>query len=299
MAINRNPKNTTEAPPAVASMNPDNFVSAGLMDDFDGLVTKVRLVPWDYNGNIDHHVLGVAVTIKPEDGDEFVQTYSCGELDQFVPSMDGRTPVDLENGQGEELEGIFALKVGKKDGLNNNTNWAHFIGALIDAGFDKSKLTASVDFLEGTFGHWNRVPQKKRSGITVNRGPEDQSKQRNNDILVITELKAAPASTGKASAKPAAKSAPSKPAPAKTQAAPAATNGAGESLDDRLAAAVTEAVLASDEGLPKSKLAKVAIDNFSGPEKAKAIKRVQEADFLNSSDTWTFDVESATLYSNA
>ena len=50
----------------VASMNPDNFVSGGLMDDFDGVITKARFAPWDYDGKIDHHVLAVAVSITPK-----------------------------------------------------------------------------------------------------------------------------------------------------------------------------------------------------------------------------------------
>ena len=44
----------------VASMNPDNMLAAGLKSDFDGLITKVRLCPWDYDGKLDHHVLAVA-----------------------------------------------------------------------------------------------------------------------------------------------------------------------------------------------------------------------------------------------
>ena len=98
---------TKKAAAKVASMRPDEMVAGGLMDDFNGTITKARLVPWDYNGNLDHHILALALTIQPEEGDEFVQHYSTGaELDEFVPSMDGEEPVDLENGEGEELEGI-------------------------------------------------------------------------------------------------------------------------------------------------------------------------------------------------
>jgi hypothetical protein len=260
-------------------MNPDNMTS-GLKDDFDGEVLKARLIPWDYDGKIDHHILAVALTIKPDDEKEpFVQPYSCGELDNFVPSMDGRVSVDLENGEGEALEGIYALKVGKKEQLNNSTNWAHFIGALLDAGFDKGKLAAAVTFVEGVYGHWNRIPQKKRSGIVVQ--PVEGGRTRTSDILVITELKE------KAAGAKAAKSA---------KAAPAVAVPTAGDLDSRLEAVVAEAVKkAGDDGLAKAKLAGIAIKAFTGPEKGKAVKRVSEAEFLEGSDQWAFDGDSGTL----
>lgn len=270
-----------EAPAAVASMNPDNMATGGLKDDFDGEVLKVRLVPWDYDGKIDHHVLAVAVTIKPDDDDEFVQHYSCGELEHFVPSKDGKTGVDLASGEGEELEGIYALRVGRRDQLNNNTNWAHFIGAMRDAGFPTEKIGAAVTFAEGVYGHFNRVQQKRRSGIVTQQTAEGQQPRR-NDILVITEIKEKPAAAK--STKASAKS-----APAATAATPA--NG----LDERLTEVVTEAVLASDEGIAKSKLAGIVIKAFQGADKARAVKRVNEADFLESSETWVYDADSGTL----
>ena len=70
----------------VASMNPDNMAAAGLADDFDGEVTEVRLVPFNYDGNIDHHVLSARVTITPDkdsDFEEFQQYYSAGDLEFF------------------------------------------------------------------------------------------------------------------------------------------------------------------------------------------------------------------------
>jgi hypothetical protein len=275
-----------EAPAAVASMNPDNMLAGGLKDDFDGEVVKARLVPWDYDGNLDHHILAVALTVQPDDENEpFVQHYSCGELEQFVPSMDGKSPVDLENGEGEALEGIYALRVGKKEQLNNNTNWAHFVGAVIDAGFPKGQLGAAVTFIEGTYGHWNRVPQKKRSGIVVQPQQGENKRARSNDILVITEIKEKPAGA-------------KKPAAGKSSAPAAAANGGD--LDDRLREVVTEAVLAAgDTGLPKAKLAGLAIKAFAGAEKAKAVKRVSETAFLESSETWAFDADSGTLFATA
>lgn len=286
----------TKAPAAVASMNPDNMVQGGLKDDFDGLITKSRLVPWDYDGNIDHDILAVALTIQVDGEDEpFVQHYSAGELESFVPSMDGENPVDMSGEDKSEMEGIYALGVGSKTGLNNNTNWAHFIGALIAAGFDKAAITADVRFCEGVYGHFNRVAQKKRSGI-VNQNEQQNTKKRNNDILVVTEIKeirdlseTKPAKKGAA----AAKSAPAKPAPA-AKSAPAEE---AESLEDRVRAVVGEAVKAAgEEGLAKNKLSALVMKAFNGGDKAKALKLVGSADFLGADEnTWAFDPEEGTL----
>jgi hypothetical protein len=259
-------------------MNPDNFLTGGLKDDFDGTVLKARFVPWDYDGNIDHHILAVALTIQPDDEDTpFVQHYSAGELESFVPSMDGKTSVDLDNGEGEQLEGIYAMKVGRRDQLNNNTNWAHFIGAALDAKFPREKLGSTCTFIEGVHGHWNRIPQKKRSGIVVQ--PAAEGKRRSSDILVLTSI----TEGGKATAKPATKVGP--------QPAAATQNG----LDEQLAGVVLEAIMAADGKLAKSKLPGIAIKAFQGPDKAKAVKRVSEAEFLESSDTWMYDADKGTL----
>lgn len=298
MAPIRRPAATTavQSPPAaVASMNPDNMIAGGLADDFDGLVTKARFVPWDYDGKIDHHVLAVALTVLIDGEKEpFTQHYSAGELEQFAPSMDGTNPVPLDNENATEaqLEGVYALRVGKKEQLNNNTNWAQFVGALIDAQFDKSQLGSSVTFMEGVYGHWNRIPQKKRSGIVATPAAgAGAAKARANDILVITELKQAP--TG---AKTAARPAKATAAAQAQQAAPATASSGGGDLDDRLAVVVTEAVLAAgDEGLLKGKLAGIVIKAFAGPEKAKAVKRVSETEFLEGYDTWVFDADSGLL----
>lgn len=284
MAIKTKPTpQVEETPTAVASMNPDNMLAGGLKDDFDGEVIKARLVPWDYEGNIDHHILAVALTIQPDDEDApFVQHYSCGELENFVPSKDGKTSVDLDNGEGEELEGVYALRVGKKEQLNNNTNWAHFVGAALDAGFPKNELGAAVTFIEGTYGHWNRIPQKKRSGIIVQ--PTGEGKRaRSNDILVITEIKEKPAKKAGAAAGRAA-------------GAKMAAKAASSDLDERLREVVVEAIANSGNGLAKMKLAGLAIKAFQGAEKAKAVKRVTEADFLGADDApWTYDPDAGLL----
>jgi hypothetical protein len=143
--------------------------------------------------------------------------------------------------------------------------------------------------MEGVYGHWNRIPQKKRSGIVVTT-QQAGGRTRNTDILVITELKEVPKG---ATVKTATKSAtPVAAAKSATKSATPAVND----LDDRLREIVTEAVLATgDAGLAKSKLPGIAIKAFTGADKARAVKRVTEIEFLGSSETWEFDVDEGKL----
>lgn len=292
-------------PSKVASLNPDTFVQGGLQDDFDGVITKVRYCPWDYNGNIDHHVLAVAVTIKPDDPEieEFVQHYSAGDLEQFVPSMDGDNAVDLSVDTNEEtnpgfspdqLEGIYALRVGKKEGLANSSNWATFIRAAIDAGFPVASLTPSVACFEQHRGHFNRIPQKKRAGLVETDA--QKAKNRNKEILVMTEYKGAAEGAAKPKVAPKAAAAKATPATKAAPAAPATPAAATGTLDEKLVAIVVAGLAANDGSLPKSSLAKLALNGLAGVEKAKGVKRVVEQEFLEGNEeSWVFDGDSGTL----
>lgn len=286
-----------EAPGMVASMNPDNMLQGGLKDDFDGTILKARLVPWDYDGNIDHHILAVALTIKPDDEKEpFVQHYSCGELEQFVPSMDAKTPVDLTSDDMSAMEGIYAFRVGKKEQLNNNTNWAHFVTAALDANFPKANLGAAVTFIEGVYGHFNRIPQKKRSGIVVAQaaGPADGKRARSNDILVLTEIKDKPAGAG-AGAK-AAKSAVGGANPGNGAVGAAQAAIPTGDLDARIHQVVVDALTSAGEaGLAKTKLPSIVIKAFTGPDKARAVKRVSESEFHETATGWVLDGDTGML----
>ena len=269
----------------VASMNPDNFVSGGLMDDFDGVITKARFAPWDYDGKIDHHVLAVAVSITPDEdaGAPFVQHYSAGDLNLFVPTMDGETPVDLDNGSGEELEGIYAMPIGKAENLRNSTNWAHFMEALVAAGFDTSRIAPSLEFLEGLNCHFNRVPQKKRSGIQVTTTQADGTAKRANDVLVITKI------NGTVEVEAPAKTATK----ATTKAAPVAA--AADPIEETLTSVIVEALSENDGTLAKSKIVGIVLKKITGADRARAIKLANDAKWLAASDSFTFDADSGTL----
>lgn len=266
----------------VASLNPDNMASAGLADDFDGTITKARFVPWNYDGAMDGHVLAAAVTIEPDEGfgfDEFTQYYSAGDTEFFLPSEDGEEPVDFDGWDGEdteEVEGIYAYRVGRREALSNSSNFAHFMAALVEAGFEDG-IPANIDFLEGMRGHFNRIPQRKRSGIV-----QEDDEGRQKTILVVTEIEAtAPASKAKGEGKSKA----------------AAADEGNSDLEDAVSEAIVEALSEADGELAKRKVVGIVIQAFKSDKKNKsaAVKLASDVDFLSSSDLWEFDADEGTL----
>ncbi len=277
---------TKETKSRAVSMNVDDF-STGLADDFDATITKVRAVPWDYNGKIDKPVLGIAVTITPAEDSgfpEFTQTYSAGDISQFAPSQDGEDPVDVDAEDPEEREGTFIVPVGNRDKLSGGSNWAFFLKQAREAGLPADRLQNDLSALEGLEGHWNRIPAPKRSGIVV-EGDSGREKQ----VLVLTAVHGSKKGAGAAKGTGAG-------AGAKASAgAKADTNGHND-LDEKLTEVITEALAEHDGELAKSKLVGIVMKAFSGAEKAKAVKRAQDVKFLSSRDeAWVFDEDEGTL----
>jgi hypothetical protein len=286
-------------PKNVSVMRPDQFQGGGLPDDFDGTITEVRFVPWNYptdnkpEGTIDHHILAARVTIEREEGDPVVQHYSAGELEHFAPSVDGESPVDLNGDDIAQMEGVYAYKVGKKEALASSSNWSHFLTALYEAGMPYEDMSPDVRFLEGLNAHFNRVPQRKRSGMGSDQGGDGK---RVKEILVITEIKERAAATTKKAAKASPLSARATAKPAAKAEVAAEENGEGD-LSARLAEAIVNATRDAGGTLVKSKLAQVAIKNFKGSEKTEALALATNADFLEglaeSNAYW--DAEEGTL----
>jgi hypothetical protein len=271
-----------------ASLNPDEM-SSGLADDFDGEITKARFVPWNYAGKMDEYVLAAAITFTPDEEsgfEEFTEYFSAGKLEDFQPSEDGEEPVDLDSWDGEdveEVEGVYAVPVGRRTQLSGGSNVAHFIRAMLDAGFDG--VEASLDFMEGVSGHFNRVPQRKRSGIQT-----DQVEGRERTILVLTEYDDSGAKT---TTKKTAKRGSKKTTARKTNAKPTADDDLIEAVSD----VIVEALGDNEGELSKRDIASLVIGAFKGKKnKSQAVKMASSADFLSESELWTFDADEGVLY---
>ena len=148
---------------AFASLNPDDMLQGGLPTDFRGTITAAAYVKWDYNGAIEEPVLGAKLTIEPADGEDvnqgnpFEQVWSAGNIKDWSPAD--------EDGDEQE-EGAYAIPVGKKAAMNNNTNFAHLLKAVLDSGgkiFTSKMLSeagGNIEVLVGLDAHWDRVPQQ-------------------------------------------------------------------------------------------------------------------------------------------
>lgn len=300
-------------PSKVASFRLDEMSAGGLPDDFDGTASKIRLVPWNYSGNRQEYSLAVRVDITPDEEsglDPFSQYYSAGDLHHFVPSLDGDTPAGgsaddylaLADGQADisadeeaDYEGVYALAIGNKVQLNNGSNWASFLQAAIDADKAVADLIGTdISTLEGLYGHWNRIPQKKRSGLR----DQDDSKQKT--ILVLTEIKPAPKSVAKGKSAGATTAAAGKASSAKSTSKPAtpATSESDDDFTERFDAAIISLLSDADNNtLTKGKLAAAMMKAFTDKsEKARAVKMAGDVPYLSDdSRPWTYDGDTGTL----
>ena len=292
-----------KVPAGVASLHPDEMIAGGLADDFDGTISRARLTQWDYDGQLDHYLLFAKVLIEPDAGEEVAGVqedgcvhafYSCGaSIEDFAPSNDGEEPTDLEAEDEDEWEGVYALPVASRQQLNNSSNWAFFVRNALDCGFDA--LDAGIDCVEGVRGHFNRIPQPKRSGIQVRE--DEEGRRRATDILVLTEIHA---SKAKGKAKRASKGRKKVEADVDDEVDTDVQTDLDEQLEEAVVEALTHVQL--EDGLPKTKLPgiimRAKVDGkplFVKSMKAKAVKRVSEAEFLEACEGWDYDADEGTL----
>lgn len=180
----------------IADQNPLEFIiGGGLPTDFDGTIVKARTMIWNYdNGNgpkIDEKsgqvvlVPALRVEIARDGEDPVISYYSAGDKEQFWPmDENGNLLEQLENGC-TEAEGVYFGLVGSREKMGSGTNHGHFMQGLLDAKFPADKIKPDFRFLDGHKGHWDRVAQKKRSGIVANR--EENPNAKPAEILLMTK----------------------------------------------------------------------------------------------------------------
>lgn len=281
-----------------------DMVAGGLVTDFDGTVVEARTVIWNYDNGQGPKVddggnpiltLACRLTIKRDEEDEsdVVNYWSLGDPTQFAPSMDGESPSPV-NDLGLS-EGICLVAIGQRNALKNNTNYAQALEALLNAGFPSAKISADYRFWEGLYAHWDRIPQKKRSGMVSQTAPTEG--RRSADSLVPTVIKKkGEAAAAAPKAPPAARPAGSPP----VQSAPTPAPSGGD-LDDKLAEIVVAALPTDGTALKKGALAPKVLKaaNLTPAERAKGVPRATSADFLNlmqESGLLVFDADAGELY---
>jgi hypothetical protein len=324
----------------IVSTNPDTFVSAGLADDVSGVISLARYEPWDYGGKADQYgwFMAARIELEPDEDSEVedlvVSHYKAtSNLDDFVPGDEDGDPVDIDEwepeGDGssregysniEDVQGVTCVKIGKKEAMAKNSNWAFWLQQLAAAGFEKHrKFTGNLATdLEGLHVHMNRLPQPERRGL-------EGDKKR--DILVVTEIYGVEETggTGGKKAKASKKSKKSRDEDeeeeevrvvkkkAKARAAEeeaeedeeeeegedeepttAKKKGGGGDLEDRVVEAVTE--LLEGKTMGRVKLTTKTIKSFKGSEKTKVMAMLGDDEWVADDDRpWEYDEDDDTM----
>jgi hypothetical protein len=276
-----------------ASLNPDDFVQGGLIDDVDVTFLSCRFVEWDYNGTIDTPALALLVSMTYDDnGDvkEVNQYYSAGDLRRFQPSEDG----------------THAVSVSGAKGLATGTNIAFLLKSLKDAGFPMDRFgDGDMSVLDGLFCHINRIPQGERKGLKRN---QTDDKGFEKTVAVVTKIHRMPwekpgtKTATAAVAKPTAINAKTVAGKAQSPAPVEASNGAGELEDatdpmvQMAAGLLIETLIAKGGSVKKTGLAPASFKVLSGypAERSQILGLFAKDSFLNLGGiegigTWDYD----------
>lgn len=270
---NPNP-NTDTTGVAFVSLNPDNAVQGGLIDDIDVEITDALAVMWDYNGQ---QAAGPALAVEFTDvnGAQHIQYYSCGKAEDWVAH---------ESGEG-------FVPVSGKTGFNNNTNINMFMDSLVKAGFPKEYLTGNVKVIIGTKGHVLQHITERKGLIRTGKNAD-----RPSSVLLISKITELPAGIGTGMGTGQAETQATATATGKTTAATAGkANGAattaaaqagGNDLDSELQGYLMEALVETPV-IEKKEIVKIVFKKATEAGKAaadrnKAVIRAGQQDFLNS-----------------
>ncbi len=281
------------------SVRVKDMKSGGLPDKFNGTIREVVYTPWDYDGKRDEHILAVRVTIDvDEDQDhikekEIVQHYSAGKLSEFVPSLDGNEPVDLEGDDMDEMAGHYAVPIGSKDELNNGSNWADFLTKLEEAGFEDNKYSddGSLEFLEGVSGHFARVGQRERSGVSNPTGEGGQKRT----ILVMTEITGYPGGKKKRAVAAKTAKADKTPAPAAKSKKKAADEDTIDTLKDLITEVMVAAIEKAGEAVERVKLARLVLKKVGPDDKEAAMTIINDDAFYEEHEQLILDDDDDTV----
>ena len=167
------------ATPKRVSNNIDNFLQGGgLYPGGSGKVTDISYVLWDYGGTQPKDsVFAVLMKFQPTDGSgegkEQEIHWSAGKASDFQPSPDG----------------AYALQVGMRESLADNSNWAEVLKALVNTcGMESSKLDgdSGIRALIDSNMTISRVDQKEREGLEDTTLKSGQTKVQKRKMYLPT-----------------------------------------------------------------------------------------------------------------
>lgn len=176
------------------SIRPSDFVEGGAVPVDKNLLWKeARFNKFDYikkDGTIVASTLALRVTYVDDDGQEYVQQYSAGDLERFQPN-----PAD---------GGKTLIAVGTAQALSKSSNMYVMLNALINAGFPENRIPedGNVSIFDGLYTYNIGLPEPKRSGL-VRAAVAEGEVARERVISVPSQILRLP--WEKKGAKPAAK----------------------------------------------------------------------------------------------
>lgn len=253
----------------------DAFTTGGgLIDDFDGTITKARYGKTTYGGAADHPVTVGLITFQPDDPEieAHEELFSIGsKLEKLMtPSKDGRYLVP----KPPNTEAV---------GMSEKAKLAMLVISAMDAGWEPAQGSDENDItnLEGIHAHFKRKQLPKIEGGTLRRKAKDFP----DTVLLVSEL---------LDEKPVAKAAARAAAPARGAVPKAASNGNG--FDGDLADVIQAAIEEKGDALPLSDVRRAVFKARKGQNDAQDwVKRANDKDFYEQDPRFEFDGESVGL----
>lgn len=236
------------------SFKPDTFLEGGaLLDDVNLTVQSARFIMGDYDGKMMEKVPMLKLIVLTEEGDEQHQFYSVGGSSDFAPD---------DTGKGLN-------KIGQKAALTKSSNFALFMAALVEAGFDQGKIDDNdISFLEGVRAHFIRKAVK-REGLENKKGKD-------GTVLVPDKILEAKTAKGKGTG-------------AKAGAAKAKAEDNAE-LQEEVKNLLLGVLSEQDEGriAKKNILGKILPQIKDNPAKKEIIGLATNDTFLGGQEEWTY-----------
>lgn len=285
MANAKEKKQAEEQAARAVSLCPDDMQEGGgLLDNIVITVKSAQFVVTDYGGKSKikrpaaHLVLTEMVNGEEYDHDD--QFWSCGKMEDWVPSDDGK----------------YLIPTGVKTQIHKSSNFGMLMASLMDNGWPKDKFDADIGFLTGAKFHMMQTASGRPD-------TEKDGKTYKDTVLCVAEILQYPWEEGKKSGggggKKTAKKAPSKSAH-KTQDEDSGSGSGDDDLDADLAAIVLQlAIEAGEDGITKKALAsKISAARKGEDQKVtnKMLAIVFKPGFLESEDApWDFDGTTVTM----
>lgn len=158
------------------SLNPNTFVSGGLLNDADVEIVESRYVLFDYQGTVDASNTRTALRLQMRTLDgtqEATEHLTLGSTMDFIPN--------------EKDGGLTLVSLSGKTSLGRRSKLFFFLQSLADAGADVSRLDSGrADELEGLKIHVVRKPMPDLGGLEITRRGKNQDQH--IEYLHVTKL---------------------------------------------------------------------------------------------------------------